>query len=63
MLKRVLKQIGNVVSKANSFQVVKEVAPNQIGVYIMSLKGKVMYVGRAIEDRPGQIQKAYEKDC
>lgn len=61
MLKRVLKQIGNVVSKANSFQVVKEVAPNQIGVYIMSLKGKVMYVGRAIEDRPGQSTKGLRK--
>jgi excinuclease UvrABC nuclease subunit len=47
--------------KTNSFETVKDLAPNQIGVYIMSYQGKVMYIGRAIEDRPGQSTKGLRK--
>jgi len=42
------------INSTNSFKNVKDRAPNQIGVYIMSHNGKVMYVGRAIENRPNQ---------
>lgn len=56
--------LGLVVSasnKFNSFESVKDRAPNEIGVYLMKHKGKVMYVGRAIEDRPGQSPKGLRK--
>ncbi len=60
-----LKGLVNAVSKSvnsfNSFEAVKDSAPNQIGVYIMRYHGKVMYVGRAIEDRPGQSTKGLRK--
>lgn len=41
------------VGKGNFEKIVK-MAPNKIGVYIVKLDGKVVYVGRAIENRPGQ---------
>ena len=39
---------------AGNFEQVVKRAPNKIGVYIAKLDGKVVYVGRAIENRPGQ---------
>ena len=36
-------------------------APNDIGVYVLKLDGKPMYVGRAIEDRPGQATRGLRK--
>ena len=55
------KGIIKATAKGNSFETVKDLAPNQIGVYIMSFRGKVMYIGRAIEDRPGQYTKGLRK--
>ena len=49
------------VNKVNSFEIVKNNAPNEIGVYIMKLNGKVMYVGRAIENREGQSTRGLRK--
>ncbi|SDN85683.1 GIY-YIG nuclease family protein [Bacillus sp. OK048] len=49
------------VNKVNSFEFVKNNAPNEIGVYIMKLNGKVMYVGRAIENRDGQSTRGLRK--
>lgn len=43
------------------FENVKDIAPNKIGVYIFRLDGDVVYVGRAIEDRPGQHTKGLRK--
>lgn len=59
--KGIIKVTGDMFNKMNSFEMVKDRVPNQIGVYIMSLKGKVMYVGRAIENRPGQSTKGLRK--
>ncbi|MGN4946730.1 GIY-YIG nuclease family protein [Bacillus cereus group sp. MYBK104-1] len=59
--KGIIKVTGDTFNKMNSFEMVKDRVPNQIGVYIMSLKGKVMYVGRAIENRPGQSTKGLRK--
>lgn len=56
--------ISNVLTSAikwGNFESIKESAPNQIGVYIMSYNGKVMYVGRAIEGRPGQSPSGLRK--
>lgn len=61
LAKGVLNKANEFANNANSFESVKDRAPNQIGVYIMKLKGKVMYVGRAIEDRPGQSTKRLRK--
>lgn len=61
LVKGVMNIAGDAVKSMNSFENVKDRAPNQVGVYIMSLKGKVMYVGRAIEDRPGQSTKGLRK--
>lgn len=55
------KGIIKAAAKGNSFEAVKEQAPNEIGVYIMKYQGKVMYVGRAIEDRPGQSTRGLRK--
>lgn len=52
---------SSMLTKTSSFEYVKDHAPNQVGVYIMKYKGKVMYVGRAIEDRPGQCTKGLRK--
>ena len=57
LLKTVTKAAGNF----NSFEYVKDHAPNQVGVYIMTYESRVMYVGRAIEDRPGQSTKGLRK--
>lgn len=46
--------------KPNFAKVVKE-APNQIGVYIFRLNGKVVYIGRAIEQRKGQATSGLRK--
>lgn len=51
----------SLASSATSFEKVKDMAPNQVGVYIMRYQGKVMYVGRAIEDRSGQSTKGLRK--
>jgi excinuclease UvrABC nuclease subunit len=61
MLSSAGKMAGEAISSVNSFESVKDRAPNQIGIYLMSLNGKVMYVGRAIEDRPGQSTKGLRK--
>jgi excinuclease UvrABC nuclease subunit len=55
------KMAGSAINKANSFEFVKDKAPNQVGVYLMKHEGKVKYVGRAIEDRPGQSTKGLRK--
>lgn len=65
IFKKFVKGAANLGGKAlkdlNSFEKVKDQAPNQIGVYIMRLNGKVMYVGRAIENRPNQSPKGLRK--
>ena len=38
-----------------------ESAPNEVGVYVIKHKGEVVYVGRAIEDRPNQSIKGLRK--
>jgi hypothetical protein len=38
------------VNMVNSFEFVKNNPPNEIGVYIMKLNGKVMYVGIAYRE-------------
>ena len=45
----------------NNFKSVVENAPNKIGVYIARLDGKVVYVGRAIEDRDSQSTSGLRK--
>jgi len=44
-----------------NFEAVVKMAPNKVGVYIAKLDGKVVYVGRAIEDRPGQSPSGLRK--
>ena len=44
-----------------NFGAVVKMAPNKVGVYIAKLDGKVVYVGRAIEDRPGQSPSGLRK--
>lgn len=61
LMNNVGKVAGSAINTMSSFENVKDRAPNQIGVYLMSLNGKVMYVGRAIEDRPGQSTKGLRK--
>lgn len=61
MFKKIVKNVGSLLNKTSSFRAVKEIAPNKIGVYLMSLNGKVMYVGRAIENRPNQSTKGLRK--
>ena len=56
-----VKSVTSVASNISSFENVKDRAPNQVGVYIMNYNGRVMYVGRAIEDRPGQSPKGLRK--
>lgn len=36
-------------------------APNEVGVYVIKHKGRAVYVGRAIEDRPSQSTKGLRK--
>ena len=36
-------------------------APPDIGVYVLKLDGKPVYVGRAIEDRPDQTTRGLSK--
>ena len=40
---------------------VVKVAPNKIGVYVVRLNGKIKYIGRAIENRPGQRTSGLRK--
>ncbi|WP_130859705.1 GIY-YIG nuclease family protein [Gracilibacillus phocaeensis] len=61
ILSSVAKGITKISRKVTSFEVVKNIAPNEVGVYIMSLNGKVMYVGRAIENRQNQTPKGLRK--
>jgi len=53
--------ILKMANSMNSFESIKDSAPNEIGVYIMSHNGKVKYIGRAIEDRLGQSTKGLRK--
>jgi excinuclease UvrABC nuclease subunit len=46
---------------SGNFEMKTKTAPNQIGVYIAKLDGKVVYVGRAIENRPGQSPSGLRK--
>lgn len=39
----------------------KDCAPNSVGVYVLYLDEEPKYVGRAIEDRPGQYTKGLRK--
>lgn len=55
-----LSKLMNRINPA-SFEKVKDKAPNQVGVYVMRYQGKIMYVGRAIEDRPGQSTRGLRK--
>lgn len=57
----IVKGVTKSALRVNSFEFVKDRAPNQIGVYIMSFGGRVMYVGRAIEDRLGQSTRGLRK--
>ena len=51
----------SVSSDEMRLQDASERAPNEIGVYVIKHKGKVVYVGRAIEDRPSQSTKGLRK--
>ncbi len=44
-----------------NFETMVKKAPNKVGVYIVKLDGKVVYVGRAIENRPGQSPSGLRK--
>jgi len=44
-----------------NFKFVSENAPNDIGVYVASIEGEVVYVGRAIEERPDQSTRGLRK--
>lgn len=58
---KIASGLSQAVDKSTRFQVVKETAPNEIGVYVMYLHGKVKYVGRAIVEEPGQSPKGLRK--
>ena len=58
--KNLAKVTGAKFMKANFSDIVKK-APNQIGVYVVRKDGKVMYVGRAIEQRVGQATSGLRK--
>jgi len=47
--------------KKGKFESVVNSAPNEIGVYIVELDGKIVYVGRAIENRHDQKTKGLRK--
>lgn len=53
--------LTSAASSSANFEAVKDSAPNQIGVYVMSLNGTVMYVGRAVENRPNQSSSGLRK--
>ena len=54
--------LGMSVSSAEvPIQDASESAPNEVGVYVIKHKGEVVYVGRAIEDRPNQSIKGLRK--
>ena len=54
--------LGISVSSAEiRLQDASERAPNEVGVYEFKHKGEVVYVGRAIEDRPSQSTKGLRK--
>ena len=61
LLDTFLEAASTFITEANSFERVKNSAPNEIGIYIMSHRGRVMYIGRAIEDRPNQSTKGLRK--
>lgn len=61
LFKKIASAASAAVNAVNSFEKVKDRAPNQVGVYVMHHKGKVMYVGRGIEDRPNQSPKGLRK--
>ena len=44
-----------------NFEAIVKKSPNKIGVYIAKLNGKVVYIGRAIENRPGQSPSGLRK--
>ena len=48
-------------SGEGNFEAMVKKAPNKVGVYIVKLAGKVVYVGRAIENRPGQSPSGLRK--
>ena len=53
---------GNILGGGKgNFEAIVKKAPNQVGVYIAKLDGKVVYVGRAVEDRPGQSPSGLRK--
>lgn len=51
----------NIVRRKGNFERVKESAPNQVGVYTAEYNGRIMYVGRAIENRQNQSTKGLRK--
>ncbi len=51
----------SVSSSEIRLQDASERAPNEVGVYVIKHKGKVVYVGRAIEDRLSQSTKGLRK--
>jgi hypothetical protein len=53
--------LGANIFKFPNFSDVVKKAPNQIGVYVVRQKGKVVYVGRAIEQRAGQATSGLRK--
>ena len=54
--------LGMSVSSAEvCIQDASQSAPNEVGVYVVKHKGDVVYVGRAIEDRPNQSIKGLRK--
>lgn len=54
------KMMSMLRGKGN-FELATKQAPNEIGVYIFKLDGRAVYVGRAIECRPGQSPSGLRK--
>ncbi|MGL4335973.1 MAG: hypothetical protein ACRCST_03690 [Turicibacter sp.] len=50
-----------IIRKMNSFEYVKDHAPNKVGVYVMNLNGKVMFVGRGCEEATKTNAKGLRK--
>lgn len=57
-----MKFLGKLLGKEEgNFKTIVKDAPNKVGVYIVELDSRVVYVGRAIEDRPGQSTSGLRK--
>lgn len=57
-----MKFFGKLLGKEEgNFKTIVKEAPNKVGVYLVELDSRVVYVGRAIENRPGQYTSGLRK--